>query len=355
MSKKAPKADLKKQLDVFSIVDDTQLHVFDRSTLEAWADCPWAAKENELHPRIMPEIAECGEQVHQACSSVVKEWISIDGQMSAGDIRNSLEQSLRGSRPDLQPQVIDAMIYSAWEWSKLVWSIHPMNILRFDGGGELGKSGQLSIAFEDLNAIVTSELDLLYAGPSPELLHEVDYKTGHKVFTAAMVRESFQFQLHAVLVFHNYPAVNGLEVVIWNTRKNDRTFKVVFKREDLADYTSRVRMAIQTRIQQYDEPETWPTAEKCGICDVASRCPVASKAMRSIDDDPAAFVLDMQAVQSRLEAMEKLAATYVDKSGKDIVAGDVRFGRAKPKTERKSTATLYVVKASIDTQENLPG
>ncbi len=50
---------------------------------------------------------------------------------------------------------------------------------------------------------VTSELDLLYEGPSIELIHEVDYKTGHKVFTAADV-SSRLFGPSGTTVNNNY-------------------------------------------------------------------------------------------------------------------------------------------------------
>lgn len=351
MSKKAPKADQRKQLEVFEIGDSTSTITLDRSTLERWAECPFQAKELEAHHQVMPEIAEVGTLVHAACSNVILEWIAMEGQCSAGDLTGGLDSALRGSRPDLQPKVIDAMGWSVWEWSRLIWGIHPVNILRFDGGEAIDRSGQLSIHFDDLGVIVTSEIDLLYAGPSAELLHEVDYKTGHKVYTAAMVRDSFQFQLHAVLVFHNYPEVNGLELVVWNTRKNDRTFKVVFKRDDLPDFTSRIRMAIQTRLQQYDNPETWPTLEKCGNCDVAAKCPVADQQMRNIEEDPRLFLLDMVAVSARLDAMKAVAVKHIDRTGADIVAAGICFGRSKPKKEKKATAEIYETKADEKSQE----
>jgi hypothetical protein len=96
-----------------------------------------------------------------------------------------------------------------------------------------------------------------------------------------------------------------------------------------------------------DNPPTWPATEKCSICPAAALCPVADESIADLSRDPSAFVGKLIAVEARAEAMRKLAAGWVDANGQEIKAPDgTMFGRAKPRTERKATATLYTLKES---------
>jgi hypothetical protein len=104
------------------------------------------------------------------------------------------------------------------QWSQLIYSIHPGNILAFDGGEDIDRSGQLAIDFPDLRTRYTSELDLLYQGDSPEVGEEVDYKTGWKDWTTEDIRDSFQFQSHAVLALEKYPQWQALRVRVFDAR-----------------------------------------------------------------------------------------------------------------------------------------
>lgn len=329
--------------------DDAGVTVIDRSELELWAECPFKASVHATGKVNFPAVLHVGNEVHDALSRTTRQWIETDGMIRPGELRDEVMAELRGSRPDLQPDVISAFAASAYSWAAfLAANCHPGNIIGFDGGDDLNRSGQLAIDFDELSVRPTSELDLLYSGPSPELLHEVDYKTGHTIYTAATVAHSFQFQLHALLVFTNFPNVRGLEVTVWNTRTNSRTYKVVFDRKRIGDYTARVKMAVQSWATNRDNPPPWPTWEKCSGCVAAALCPAAGHDIGDAAKDPVAVLRQLIASEAKSDALKKALTAYVDSRKTEIVADGVAFGRSKPPSNRKSPAALYKLAADKD-------
>ena len=323
----------------FEIEDDRDLAVLDRSVLERWAECPWQARAIEDgRVKAVGVLAEAGEAVHVAFSRTIQSWIDSEGAMSAADLRNEAEWEMRGARPDIQPEALKGGMPALWAWSKLIADIHPGNILRFDGGEDAGRSGQLAYDIPDLGVRVTSELDLLYASPSPEVVDEVDYKTGWKSHTVESIASAFQFQLHALLVFENYKDVNCLRVRVLDSRANRMSYAVPFTRNHSHSYAVRVRSAVEAYKRHHDDPPTWPTVEKCRICPAAALCPVADEPIKPASED---VLRQLIATEARADALRGILTARVDESKQDIVCGGVAFGRSKPPTKRKSPATLY--------------
>lgn len=342
----------------FFVFDEPAVLIADRSDLERFVECPAAGYA--IRHKLVPTDKFCtnsGEEVHRAFSAATHEWIASQASLNPGELAETLKQEARNARPDVQPDVIRATKWSTWEWSRFIASINPENILRFDGGGDLNRSGQLAADFPVGDTIVraTSELDLLYAGPAKRLLHEVDYKSGCKQWQAADVWDSLQFQLHALLVFENYPECDGLEVTIWNTRHNRRTYTVEFQRsKHLDEIAARVRSAAAAFATYRDDENApvWPAAEKCAFCDAAVICPAASQMQKTLEENPPGWVDAMLALDTRLDAMRKAAMSYVSKTGNDIVSpSGAAFGYGKPKQSRKPSAALYSVKPNQESED----
>ncbi len=331
---------------LFDYDEPTNLAVVDRSTLEGAANCPWQAKAVEDgRCSAVGVMAEAGEEAHKAFGETLRSWIDSNGAMERNDLKQDVEFAVRNARPDLQPEAIRAIQGAIWSWSQLIYTIHPGNILAFDGGEDVDLSGQLAIDFADLGVRYTSELDLLYQGDCPDVLEEVDYKTGWKDWTTEAIRDSFQFQSHAVLALEKYPDSKALRVRVFETRSRKLTYGVYFPRERIFDWKVRIRSAIEAwRVSQQDNPPTWPTLEKCALCPAAALCPVADEPIADLAADPVAFVTKLIAVEAKAAAMSKLATGWVDANKKDIQAGDVFFGRGKPPSGRKPNATIYSLK-----------
>lgn len=316
----------------------------DGSTIEAWMGCPYAAKQSETKRAIMPEIVEIGNEIHHALGMVVRLYCE-HAPLEASELRQELERWLNNARPDVQPEVLRAAWPTVFSWCNFIAGINENDILGFDGGEHVGRSGQISTEVDGI--ILTSEVDFLYRRASSEILYEIDYKTGHRFWDAQDVADSGQFQRHAILVFANWPHVNALECRVWNVRSNNRTYAVTFERRHLAEYIARVKTAVSNRFQYFDNPPTWPTYANCVRCNWAASCPATEGPIKDIAADPQGFVRSMQAVQARLDAMTDMATKYADKHG-TIDCGDCAFGRDAPKTERRAPAKMYAKKEALD-------
>jgi hypothetical protein len=327
------------------------LTVVDRSTLERHSICP-AQAQFVATGRVLTSshLAEVGSAVHAAFGDVLTEYVQSSGNLGVTDCVDTVIQQLCASRPDVQHDAIRAARPSVWAWAKYVNQIHHQNILRYDGG-EGEHSGQLAWDLEDLGVRVTSEVDLLHTGKASEVVTEIDYKTGHKLHTAADVEQSFQFAMHAWLILENYESVELVCIRVWNTRTNNLTYSCNWKRADLYELQYRMRAAVTNWLAYRDTPAekcpTWPTVEKCGWCPAAALCPAVPKDVQRFAADPQGLVETIVATQASLDALEKIAAGIVEASGRDIVtASGAAFGIGKPKAQRKPTKSLYSIKGT---------
>jgi hypothetical protein len=332
-------------LDAFAPIEPPKLEVLDRSTLERWTVCPFQASAIEDKRVTDGSLATAsGQEVHDAISKATRAWIESEGHVfSSHEARQllitELECGLRDSRPDVQPDVLAGCRASIWAWAKFMSNIHPGNVLAFDGGEDLDRGGQLAIDFPELGVRATSELDLLYTTESPAVLAEVDYKSGHKYHTERDVANAFQFQFHADLVFDAYPHVEALDLTVWDTRSNHRTYEVRFERKRQPEYRARVRKAIETRAMHRNNPPCWSAVEKCELCQCAVFCPAAGEDIKDVQHDPVGSLRQLIAIEAKADALRKQLTNYVDTTGREIVSGKDRFGRAP--SSRKPAAKVY--------------
>jgi hypothetical protein len=329
-------------------IEDDVLTV-DRSTLEGFCNCPAQSLLRESGiGRTVGEIAVVGEEVHKAISDAIDLYIGSGGSMDRKVIQEELHTNLRAARPDVQPQVVKAFASSVWPFSDWLWRLHASNILRFDGGrGD--RSGQLSLDFTvaDQTVRVTSELDVLYSTASPEVIEEMDWKTGWKPWSPESVQESFQFQLHALLVFGNYPEIQALRTRIWSRRSNGPSWATEFRRDRLKPIESRVLSAIGDWLRWKDaipaKAETRPTAEKCRICPVSHKCPVADMDVPEMLGSPAKWLDRLASVEETAKTIKKRLSVFVDLTGNDVVGTGIGFGNDKPNSTRKTPKRIYKI------------
>ncbi len=339
--RKPSRAEQKKAVGAFLLVEDDGWETLDRSTIEPWAECPKQAAMLEQKLVTPMAIRDVGAESHEAISQTILEFVDSRGNLTEKDLSNALYGYLQAARPDVQPDVIASLHTGFWRLVRTIWKTDPTSIICFDGG-EGDKSGQLAFDIPTLRKTVTSELDLLLATPSKQVVREIDWKTGYKRHTADVVAASFQFQLHALLIFENYPEVEEVETFVWDTRFFTEARPVSFLRKNLDAYRYRVMKAVEMREVHRQNPPGWPSIEKCPTCPAVLLCDVVGQDVKQPLADPVAAVNALVALESRADALKKLLATHVDATGEDIAAGGVAFGRRKP-AEKKPAAKLYEI------------
>ena len=334
----------------FLDADEAALIVADRSTLDDCASCPrQAAYKRDARVLSTTFAMESGSQAHEAISQAVADYVESRGAASRQDTEVLIQQGAADSRPDVQPDVIQAVRPSIYGIAKYLHDIHFGNILRYDGGrGD--HSGQLSWDIPEFGIRVTSEIDLLHAGPAPEVIHEVDWKSGHERWTSDKVAEAFQFQLHGWLILKNYPEVKAVDVRIWNTRLNSVTYSVLFKRTDLYAFENRIRNAARNYANiQGKTPEecrAWPTVSKCEYCPAVSLC----DASRLPEGTPEEWVDKLVSLEAQADGIRKQVAAHVKKTGRDIVTASGNcFGSATYKS-RPTMKTYQSGKAAEEAE-----
>lgn len=329
--------------------------IIDRSTLERYADCP---HQGYLVERKMVSTggmdAEVGSAVHDELSAAVamRRYNACDPR----ELREWIEEGALKSRPDLQPEVV-AALRRAYPIVDLICR-HPSgsprsfeDILRFDGGDDEA-AGQLAadiLPADDTRGAVrlTAELDLLMAGASVEELELVDWKSGWRHWTASDVKDSFQFQQYAWLVFRCYPAVQRVRVRVYMTRDGLATSAVEFTRDrDFWQINARLLSAATIYLEHHkaEDPETvpaWPLPDRCSLCPAAQRCRVAHEPERELAVDPVAYLQQYVVLQAATDRMRAAMISVVRKQGRDIVGDGVAFGTGKPKAARAAACDLY--------------
>lgn len=326
----------------------------DRSTIEAWTVCPAQAAAIEgglCKVPTMPQVS--GDGAHEAFSYALREWVNNPEwhEVVISELANDLTEAAMRSRPDVQQDVIKAIRPSVWAWCKFVIGTrygaerdkigHPKHILRFDGGeGEQG--GQLSRDDNYPGVVVTSEIDLLLSTPAKEVVREIDYKTGNQQWTASDVADSFQFNLHAWLIFGNYPDVQEVQTQIWNTRRNSITYTARFRREDEAAIGMRIYSALALRSRYSGMPfadvPTWPMTDKCENCPALHLCPSALQPMRDAATDLDGFIDDLHAFDAIMSARVKLAKGQLKARGMEnyTTPRGNAFGIGEPSSRAKT-------------------
>lgn len=335
--------------------DRAPLVIVDRSDLERFAACPFSGRASlDGLVQIGNAMTNSGQEVHEAFSGAIKEYVESDRlDMSPKEFVDDVLGRLRHSRPDVQPDVLDAAERAVWKLSELVMTMNPRNVLKFDGGeGKL--SGQLAIDLPECGIRYTSEVDFLHSGPSRKVLHVVDWKSGWKMHDAASNEKSFQFQTHAALVFGNYPEIDAVEITTFNTRRSTMSRPIEFDRKrDLRNIMARIHTAgtafmLNRTIPLADVP-TWAAVEKCRICDARKLCP--KRPPNTVADDPGEFLKAYIAAAAKAEALKEELTEYVDAQGEDIVTPDGdAFGRDKPASERKVSAAIYSLTPGLKEQ-----
>jgi len=330
----------------------------DRSLLEAYSDCPmlgWCKEAGKVADT--SACADSGTEVHTVFGYMTDLYAQSGGNVGAEDME-SVKAELLKARPDVQPDAIAGAWGALWG----VWNFlrhlpggglrNPDDVLLYQGGlGE--RSGQLAMELlpeiHGRGAVYgTSEIDLLLAGACAGERYEIDFKSGHTQFSATKVQDSFQFQMHAALMFANYPDVEELHTAVWMTRFNRRTPWVTFRRNYAEQYAARVLSACRLWMGTHGSVAAGGTPSlhrlTCVGCPAAIVCVDAAPPAHQLAKDPVAFLLDTERLQEAADQRHVQLVEYVRRTGADIAAPGIGFGLEAPTGKaRKPSAAQYKV------------
>ncbi len=339
-------------LFVDAFVDDApKAIIIDRSTAERYATCPHQGAI--IDSRMVSTgsvLTDVGSEVHRVISEAIK--ARAEGMNTIG-VREVMATGAQKSRPDVQPQVIDAL--NVYRVTNLICmgdtaERHPADIIRFDGG-EHEASGQVATQLFPAEGdrppvIITCELDFLAATASTVEVDLLDWKSGWRHWTAGLVAQSFQFQWYAFVIWRNYPRVERVRVRVVETRSGNTTGEVVFTREKHEfPITARIETAVgnylQYRGQTPAKVPAWPEPDKCATCDAALQCKLAHEPAADVARDPEGAVRQLIVLQTAADRLKASLSVAVRKQGKDFVFDDVAFGVGKPKAQRAAACDYY--------------
>lgn len=332
----------------------------DRSTIGRYIECPFQgfAVETGLVPS-GSLAADSGNEAHDAYAEMVAKYIESHGSTSTGSLVNVAVDSARHSRPDLQPDVLNAVRAGAYTFARdLTYrpdgqQRNPADILRFQGGqGE--RTGQIAMDILPQTTTrgpirLTTELDLLMAAEARNELAVTDWKTGHTRWTAPMVRESFQFNFQAMILLTVYPDCDRVWIRVFSPRTGGSTGYVGFTRRDAEDCKARCAKAIQVRATALEaglNADCCPDAERCCQCPAGRECPLAAAPAPALCADPAGFMVNAALRRMQIEADEKALVAYAKKNG-PIQASGWECG-PRPRSTRAQTYGLREILAKSE-------
>jgi len=338
--------------------------LLDRSLLERYSRCPfmgWAVETGQV--RDVSFAADSGSECHRVVSEAVGEFTR------GGDALDYLRQEGPKMRPDVQHDawpnlrrsmygIVRVLRYRVPPSADFPQGIlrHPDDVVRWQGGPAnedpaLSRSGQLArVALPATKSrgdmIVTSEIDLLLAGEGRKEMVELDFKRW-ACLNSDEIKASFQFRLHAWLVFGLYPELEVLRVSIWSIPRNLRTPEAAFTRYDAEDFASclyetlRYRDEAFAKVAEGKQPECWPHPDKCLLCPAIHICPRALDPALRLREDPIKFAQDTAVMAIELGKRQADLRKLVDEQQHDIVGDGVAFGLDKPKAAKKNSAAQY--------------
>lgn len=323
------------------------LPVVDRSTLEAFELYPYRARmvaDGKAEESSLP--MEVGCIVHDALAMATARHIEFGGNLTASEIQDAvLRHYDQCERFDYHTEALLATRSFLFPWARWLGGLKPGFIMRHDcGKGD--RSGQMAMDFPECR--VTSEVDLMLSTASPEYVRVIDYKTGWGTWDADDVEQSFQFTLHALLIFANYPEVQEVGVSVWNTRTCYQTPFVRFHRKHESSYFARVEKAVKQWAKWHKaDIESVPCypSDLCRNCPVLLSCRIAGEFEKQ---SPAEMLSRLAVLNAQTAKIEDALKAHVKTTGQDVIAGEFRYGLGKPKKTRPTMSLYQAGKESDD-------
>jgi hypothetical protein len=349
----------------------------DRSTLERYANCPFAgyvlgllealiaqAKGEKLFDWEVKRLAEADPKLIESlmpyvlcgmrnliCESGVEihKIIDLAFETCKGDLEQIpswIEDELPKCRPDLQPEVIVAGRHVCDKLADLHVKV-------------LGTEVQMDyVLFPETSSrqaiVVTQSLDLVCQGLNNSL-HIIDWKTGWKHRTNSEAFDSFQAIMAALLCWKQraYQSIEKIYFRYIETRTGEEAWAIFERSEVVSPLMPHLtyEIAFEKRIEETaklmmsDCRVCYPMDKKCLQCDITRWCPHVHVSAKDISDDPKAFIDKLIVDEASVKKRKNAAVEWVKAKG-PIVGTKAVFARKTP--QNRFTCELEEIQTGRD-------
>ncbi len=286
--------------------------------MEQRATCPFRAQA--IDDGVVKDVnrhSDCGIEGHRILADGLEQ---AEGNMDF-DIVEYIRDEARKARPDVQPQVVEAL-------GRLGYDLRRTSAQRI-----IGIEKQYSTVFlkgtHERGPVVCSQcLDLVAAGRERDTLVVTDWKTGWKDMTNAQAQSAFQTRFGCWLLMREIPEVQTIHWFYAQTRHGHPAYALIKREDDFFNIEGQVQTVVQLFLS--DCRDAWPDPDKCCTCPATAICPHVIGEAKELMDDPQKYLLQYAALkEGRLDKMEKAMKAYVAEHGTIEVDG-TWFGYKQP-------------------------
>jgi len=262
--------------------------------------------EIETH-EILPET---GEHIHTIAKEAIK-----TSDMDLQEAADYITEELPKIRPDLQPEALRAGKYLAAE------------IRRFSGNRVLICEEPVTRSLIPATnttgeVLIVTEPDLVLATIKADTIIALDYKTGYKDRTNAEAYDDFQTCVVSWCLFAKFPEVNKIHWFYLNTRLHTRSYVLIERERDEANFQTRIFETYRIAISGCDD--AWPNPDKCAQCDVNKWCKLCNGEVFDFTRNPKAYLDQFVAITARINKMENVLKKAV-KDGRIIFGTEGQY------------------------------
>jgi hypothetical protein len=289
--------------------------IADRSSLQQCGTCPHQRNLCEKH-NIQPlnKCVQVGSEIHRIVEETLKpvvEEMACHETLSPPELAEAIVDALPMSRPDIQPEVMNA---ARWLADMICHTpIHKIIGIEKQIDYELFPGTQSRGPF-----MITTCIDLLMSGRESLIVY--DWKTGYKKRSNQEAKDDFQTCVIAFILWKLYPDLKTIHFFYKSTYwgSSHDAYCRLERNEELPQlphltlemqFQARIILASQLWMNKSDE--AWPEPKKCSQCHAIHYCKYADPTAKEMTDDPQKFVDQMVVLEEKLKSMKGYAKDYI--------------------------------------------
>ena len=316
------KTDLIKELRKAAKPKAPKTVILDRSTLEAYANCPYQG-----HCILNGDKDEAGAagqigiEGHRIAEKCLKE--AFEQRYSGDELQTFADdaiQEIAQSRPDIQPDLIKAAKYLAEQIAHI-----PIERILTDKDGkpfiEYQIDYELCKTRDGRPVKITTCIDLAFSY-KPDSIHVHDWKFGWRKYSKDDAETDYQPCHICYILFQMFPDVHTIHFWYVQPRYGTKAYAVYRRSDEIPSMPhlttemmllSRINSAVQLCVDGVQD--AWPEEKKCLWCPVIYKCPFVAKALTGVPITPKELVDMIVVLNVWLKKHESAATEMWRKQG----------------------------------------